>query len=202
MKVIGLTILVLLSLESCKTKTSSEFIKYNFKYKLDIDKGSNKINIYECTNNDYVKYGILSHLIIKDLKIIQNTAFYFETKKGTKDSLLYNKEEISIIKKDFSRNQSLIKSCEKIMKLSNEKILFYNKILYDIMIYDSQLNGIDTTYYALNDISITSILYNKCFYDEKQVPKKYQIQSNYLKVIPIWCENRKKFPLFNIKDIE
>lgn len=203
MKIASLFIIGIVFLQSCDSKKESiDLVKYNFKYSLESKQDRNVIIVNECSDNDFSKYWIFSYLVMNDFNEPKKSVFYFETRNGVKDSIIYNEKDVLGIQQNFKKNSCLLKSCDHIMMLTNEKILFYDKILYDIMKYDSQLNGIDTAYYAYNDVSIAAILFNKCLYDENNLPPKYLNQSNYLKVIPIWCENRKTFPLFDQKDLE
>jgi hypothetical protein len=160
-----------------------------------------KVCVLDCRESDFVKYGVLSEIIIKDLKGERRVNFYFYSVTGKKDSLKFDKSEVIKIKKDFKKNTCLVKSCDHIIKkLSNEKILFYDKILFEIMIFDSKLNKIDTINYAKDDVSIVSIIHNLCLYPENNPIDEYITQSNYLKVLHIWCEDKKKFPLYDKND--
>nr|WP_288837203.1 hypothetical protein [uncultured Flavobacterium sp.] len=202
MKIIGWLLLIAMFLQSCETKKEKvSLVKYNFKYSITNKQEITNIEVIECAENDYAKYWVFSYSVLKDLEKAKKTVFQFETKKGVTDSLVYTKKDVSEIQKNFKKHPCLLKSLDHIMNLSNEKILFYSKILYDIMVYESQLNGINTANYALDDVSITTILYNKCLYNENNVPEKYLNQANYLKVIPIWCEDKKTFPLYDKNDL-
>lgn len=174
----------------------------NFSYYI-ANQNPNKIDVcvINCSETDFVKYGVLSELIIEDLTGERRVNFYFYSVLGKKDCLKFDKSEVIAIKKNFKKNPSLIKSCNHIIKnITNEKIIFYDKILFEIMIFDAKLNKIDTVNYAKDDVSVVSLIHNLCLYSDNNPSDEFQTQSNYLKVLHIWCEDRKNFPLYDEKD--
>ena len=172
-----------------------------FKLSLENSKNGNTVRVIDCKDDDYVKYGALSELILDRVQANQNTAFYFSSRDGNVDSLIYSAKEIASLRQLYKKYPCVLDVCNYIVsEMSDDKIQFYDKVLYDIMLYDSKLNNIDTSFYAKRDVSIVSILYNRCLYNKKSPPKEFEIQAKYFEVLPIWCENKASFPLYDQKD--
>jgi hypothetical protein len=203
MKIIGFFLLLLLALESCNSNENKKnSFKDGFEY-LVVEETNRKIafDVINCSMDDLVKGGVLSELILKDYGNFEKASFYFKSKDHEIiDSLIFDKDEISRIHMNFKKHPCIEKSGKHILKnISNEKILFYDSVLYEIMIYDAGLNHLDTINYSTNDVSIVSILYNQCLYDKKKVPEKYVTQWKYFQVLHIWCED-KGYKLYDKKD--
>lgn len=206
MKVI-LYLCALLLIHSCisvgsdKSKEKKYSLKYGIRFFDKEDNGEVTINVLYTSNLDAVKSGVFSQVLLKDYNNISKAVFYFEMPNRKLGTLIYNKQEIDSLKQLYNQNPCLLKSSEHILlNLSNDKILFYDSTLYDIMIYDSQLNKIDMAYYAKSDISIVSILLNQCLYDKENIPNQFQTQWKYFQALHIWCENKKSFPLYDERD--
>jgi hypothetical protein len=200
-----ITLCLLVLIQACNNdKNINTKFKYIHNFKYFVDNHNPKIlnvRVLDCGENDFVKYGVLSELILKDLKVKSKVNFYFFSVQGKKDSLKFDKSEVITIKKNFKKNPCLIKSCYHIIKnITNEKIMFYDKILFEIMIFEAKLNKVDSVNYAKDDVSIISLIHNLCLYPKNNPGNQYKTQSNYLKVLHIWCEDRKIFPLYDKKD--
>ena len=200
-----ITICLFVLIQACNNdKNINTKFKYIHNFKYSVDNHNPKVlnvRVLDCSETDFVKYGVLSELILKDLKFKSMVNFYFFSVHGKKDSLKFDKSEVITIKKNFKKNPCLIKSCNHIIKnITNEKIMFYDKILFEIMIFEAKLNKIDTMNYAKDDVSIVSLIHNLCLYSNNNPSDEYLTQSNYLKVLHIWCEERKNYPLYDKKD--
>lgn len=189
------------SVDSDKSKEKQYNLKYGIKFFSEVNNRELTITTLYSSDTDFVKSGVFSQTLLADYESINKAIFYFEMPSGKTDTLIYNKKEIDSIQQLYSQNSCLIKTSEHILlNLSNDKVIFYDSILYNIMLYDSWLHKLDTAYYAISDVSIVSILLGQCLYDEEDIPDKFNTQWRYFQVLHIWCENRKLFSLYNEKD--
>lgn len=197
--------LTLIFIVACGNAVDSEKqsveTKYGIKFQSEIQNRKLIVNTFYEDENDYVKSGVFSQTLLNDYENFDKAVFYFHA-KNVEDSIVYNKKAIDSIKQLYKNNSCVLETSAHLLSLSNEKIIFYDSILYNIMLYDEQLHKMDTVFYAINDVSIISILLGKCLYNEDYVPEKFDKQSRYFQVLPIWCEDKNLHPLFDEKDLK
>lgn len=197
--------LTLIFLVACQNAIDSEKpsveTKYGFKFQSEVQNRKLIVNTFYEDEHDYVKSGVFSQTLLNDYENFDKAVFYFHS-KNFEDSIVYNKKAIDSIKQIYKENSCVLETSEHLLNLSNEKIIFYDGILYKIMLYDGQLHKMDTVSYAFNDVSIVSILLGQCLYNEDNVPEKFDKQLRYFQVLPIWCEDKSLYPLFDEKDLK
>ena len=135
------------------------------------------------------KYNLISALIIfeenlksfaRPVKIVYSNPINIEV-----DSVVYSIHWIDSIDNRFNKYNCVYQKSKNLVTiLSNDEIKQYDIALNQIMNYEGFLNGNDTVVYLKNDLSILSILTNRCIYDlDSIVPERFTQQDKYFRAL-------------------
>jgi hypothetical protein len=203
MKTVQLYIILVL-IVSCTNSVKTKYEQKNivhYEYEICTKSDSTIVSIHLKEPGERNKLGLLSDRIISE--VYNKQPIYF--KYIFQDTVIHNFYDLLDASEthSFFLNNEIKREADRILsELSVPEVVMYDNCLYDIMKYEAKLNGEKVVNFSWHDVSILSILINRKLYENSDtIPEKYKTQNKYFRVLPIWCQDRLTFPLFDSLDL-